>query len=202
MEIDTKAITQQFDENTPKYTELKNKVDYILKKSIKNKNIKIHGVNSRIKGISSFIDKIRRKNITRPFEQVHDLVGCRVICLFLSDLDKIRKILIEEFDVFEEDDKVNDSEMEFFGYMSLHLKARLKNSYDTLSTNDVGNNISFEIQVRTITQDAWAAISNHLDYKQSTSFIPKELKRDFYALNGLFYVADTHFSILQKEGLK
>ena len=55
MAINTKAIVQQFDENTPKYIKLKNKVDYILKKTIKNKNIKIHDVNSRIKSIDSFI---------------------------------------------------------------------------------------------------------------------------------------------------
>jgi hypothetical protein len=28
------------------------------------------------------------------------------------------------------------------------------------------------------------------------------LRRDFYALSGLFYVADTHFTILRKEQSK
>jgi hypothetical protein len=54
---------------------------------------------------------------------------------------------------------------------------------------------AFEIQVRTIAMDAWANVSHYLEYKTEED-IPKELKRDFYALSGLFYVADTHFEML------
>ena len=54
----------------------------------------------------------------------------------------------------------------------------------------------FEIQVRTIAQDAWASVSYHLDYKKEET-IPVELRRDFYALSGLFYIADQHFKILR-----
>nr|VFJ73047.1 MAG: ppGpp synthetase catalytic domain-containing protein (RelA/SpoT-type nucleotidyltranferase) [Candidatus Kentron sp. FW] len=161
--------------------------------------IKIHALTSRIKGIDSLIDKVRRKEITRPFEQIHDLIGFRIVCLFLSDLDRIRDIIREEFDVFEEDDKVNDSEIQIFGYMSLHLKAGLKHSHDIQSGHE-SPSIPFEIQVRTIAQDAWASVSHHLGYKRK-GVIPERLKRDFYALSGLFYVADTHFAILQKEKL-
>ena len=119
-------------------------------------------------------------------------MGFRVVCLFLSDLKEIEQIICQEFEVFEKDDKVNDTELNIFGYMSLHLKA-----YSHFSADDVSK-MSFEIQVRTIAQDAWASISHYLDYKKESA-IPKQLKRDFHALSGLFYVADTHFSLLQKE---
>jgi hypothetical protein len=46
--------------------------------------------------------------------------------------------------------------------------------------------------------DAWATVSHHLDYKQQID-IPRELKADFNALAGLFYVADTHFEMYKKE---
>jgi hypothetical protein len=59
-------------------------------------------------------------------------------------------------------------------------------------------NISFEIQVRTIFMDAWANISHYLSYKNEAD-VPKNLKRDFQALSGLFYVADTHFELFFKE---
>ena len=84
--------------------------------------------------------------------------------------------------------------------MSLHYKVKLRHETDTPSLSSVKNTY-FEIQVRTISQDAWAAISHYLDYKQENIF-PSELKRDFYALSGLFYVADTHFSILKQEQSK
>jgi putative GTP pyrophosphokinase len=58
--------------------------------------------------------------------------------------------------------------------------------------------IPFEIQVRTILMDAWANVSHYLDYKKDSS-IPSELRRDFYALSGLFYVADKHFEMFFGE---
>ncbi len=61
--------------------------------------------------------------------------------------------------------------------------------------------IQFEIQVRTLAMDAWATISHYLDYK-SSSDVPKELRKDFFALSGLFYVADTHFEMFYDETLK
>ena len=41
-------------------------------------------------------------------------------------------------------------------------------------------------------------ICYHLDYKQEID-IPSNLRRDFYALSGLFYVADTHFEMLRNS---
>jgi len=42
--------------------------------------------------------------------------------------------------------------------------------------------------------DAWANVSHYLAYKGESS-IPEELRRDFYALSGLFYIADKHFEL-------
>ena len=69
-------------------------------------------------------------------------------------------------------------------------------------TDIIDNNkkFLFEIQIRTITQDAWASISHYLDYKNEIS-IADELKKDFYALSGLFYIADTQFNKIQESVL-
>lgn len=197
MKIDTELLRNEYDATVPKYEELANAVEYSLIKKIDKHGIKTHSISYRIKELSSFLDKVRRNNIEKPFEQIHDLVGFRVVCLFLPDLEEIGNIIHEEFDVFEKDDKVNDTELNIFGYMSLHLKARLKSTGESSYSDDI-NNIPFEIQVRTIAQDAWASISHYLDYKK-TSIIPEQLRRDFHALSGLFYVADTHFAILRKD---
>jgi hypothetical protein len=59
-------------------------------------------------------------------------------------------------------------------------------------------NLPFEIQVRTIAMDAWANVSHHLDYKTDKD-VPAELRKDFYALSGLFYVADRHFEMFYSQ---
>lgn len=197
MEIDTERIIRQYDANLQNYEKLAGDVQSLLVKSINKHGVKTHSITSRIKEVASFLDKIRRKNIEKPFGQIHDLVGFRVVCLFLSDIDEIRKIIREEFNVFEEDDKINDTETNIFGYMDIQLKACLKSANETDSPEETSK-IPFEIQVRTIAQDAWASISHYLDYKKSST-IPKQLKRDFHALSGLFYVADTHFSFLKQS---
>ncbi len=200
MEIDTERIFQQYNANLQNYEKLVKVVLSLLIKSIKKHGVKTHSITPRIKEIASFLDKIRRKNIEKPFEQVHDLVGFRVVCLFLSDIDEIGEIIREEFDVFEEDDKINATEANIFGYMDIQLKAYLKSANEPDSSEKISK-IPFEIQVRTIAQDAWASISHYLDYKKPST-IPKQLKRDFHALSGLFYVADTHFLFLKQEQSK
>nr|VFJ87494.1 MAG: hypothetical protein BECKLFY1418B_GA0070995_100713 [Candidatus Kentron sp. LFY] len=197
MKMDKRSIIEQYHANRRDYGRLVGEVERILNESIERHGIKIHALTSRIEEIDSLLDKAQRKGISKPFEQIHDLIGFRIVCLFLSELDEISDIIKEEFDVFEEDDKVNASEMQIFGYMSLHLEARLKSD---AQSNDALTSTPFEIQVRTIAQDAWASVSHYLDYKE-ISAVPENLKRDFYALSGLFYVADTHFSILQKAKL-
>jgi putative GTP pyrophosphokinase len=184
MELDVNVLRASYDSKTDDFQLLIDTVKFILKKEIDRNKIKIHDFTHRIKPFESFLDKIRRKNVVDPFKDMHDLVGFRIVCLFLPDLELVGNIIHREFDVFEEDDKVDNSEVDIFGYMSLHYKAKLK-----------------VIQVRTIAQDAWASISHYLDYKQE-SFLPFQLRRDFHALSGLFYVADTHFSMLRQEQSK
>ena len=129
-----------------------------------------------------------------------DVVGLRIVCLFHSDVKEIGVIVKKNFEIIEEDDKINSVDVDIFGYMSLHYKAKLKDvSSDSYYKNI--KDIPFEIQIRTVAQDAWASISHYLDYKNESE-IPIQLKRDFHALSGLFYVADTHFEILQQEVTK
>lgn len=197
MKIETKAILKQYDTNLKNYESLAKLVKHELIETINKHCIKTHAISHRIKELNSLLDKVRRKKLENPFEQLHDIVGFRIVCLFLPDLQEINKIIHELFEVFKEDDKINNSELNIFGYMSLHLKCRMK---DPKINEKSEQSIPFEIQVRTIAQDAWASISHYLDYKKE-SVIPEQLKRDFHALSGLFYVADTHFSILRKEQL-
>ncbi|MHC4604763.1 MAG: GTP pyrophosphokinase, partial [Planctomycetota bacterium] len=134
--------------------------------------------------------KVAVKKIEEPFKDIKDFVGLRVVCLFLSDLDRVEKVLDDTFEVIGRKDKTNDIGKDVFGYMGRHFIVKLKEAKET-------NDMLFEIQVRTIAQDAWASVSHYLDYK--TNSIPEDLEKDFHALSGLFYVADTHFSFIKQD---
>jgi hypothetical protein len=83
-----------------------------------------------------------------------------------------------------------------FGYMSVHFIATMKKEHSGPRYDHIAS-FPFEIQVRTIAMDAWANVSRYLDYRTDQD-VPNDLKRDFYALSGLFYVADKHFEMFYK----
>ena len=195
--MDIDRLISEFDAKHESYKQLEENAKRLLFEELSRKKIKIHLIHSRVKSFNSFHDKIRRKKYIDPFNEVKDIVGLRVVCLFLSNISKIHEIIRKIFEVLEEENKIENKPKDVFGYLDLQLIAKLKNQTSEQSLENV-QNIPFEIQIRTITQDAWAAISHTLDYKQESQ-IPPELKRDFYALNGLFYVADTHFDMLDKK---
>ena len=192
---DIDQLRNEYNSRKGLFKQLIEAAKFIISQEIQNQLIKIHVCDPRIKPFDSFVKKIRRKGVKEPFQEIMDVVGLRIVCLYHSDVKKIGVIVKKNFEIIEEDDKINSVDVNIFGYMSLHYKAKLK---DVSSDYKNFKDIPFEIQIRTIAQDVWATISHDLDYKNESE-IPIHLKRDFHALSGLFYVADTHFEILKQE---
>ena len=193
IEFDSEEISQIFKQNEHLYEKLQTESLFSLEEELAKTNIKIHSIPSRIKGLDSFLDKINFYRIKNPFEEINDIVGLRVICLFLTDIEKIGNVIRNSFDVIKEDNKIDNSKFASFGYLSVHFIVKLGKNFKGTRYNNILD-MPFEVQVRTIAMDAWANISHYLDYKTDKD-IPKELKRDFYALSGMFYVADKHFQM-------
>lgn len=191
------ALRQKYDMKVPALRQLQEEATFILEHSLAKSGLKYHSLTSRIKTFESFFTKAERMRSPNPLEIIHDLVGLRIVCLFLSDIEKVAKLIRECFHVLEEDDKIEGQEIASFGYMSFHFKVEMKPSYVGPRYDAIAK-LSLEIQVRTIAMDAWAATSHYLDYK-SDSDVPSDLRRDFYALSGLFYVADKHFEMFFKS---
>jgi len=179
----------------PTHKQLKEETIFILQSILQHSNIKYHSMSGRIKTPESVLEKLKRKQAA-DLHQLTDLVGVRVVCLFLSDIAKIGELVRKNFEVVEEDNKIEGEELGSFGYMSLHFIVRIKKSYTGPRYDSIRSTV-FEIQIRTIAMDAWAATSHYLDYK-SAQDVPKQLRKDFFALSGLFYVADQHFEMFFK----
>lgn len=188
-----KKLSQQFEDKKRTFENLETEGLFIIRRALQPTDIKLHSISSRIKELQSFLDKVERTQTKKPFEEIHDIVGLRVICLFLSDIERIGTVIRNSFLVLQEDNKIEGSEISSFGYMSVHFIVMMKKEYSGPRYDHIGN-IAFEIQVRTIAMDAWANVSHYLEYKSETD-VPTDLRRDFYALSGLFYVADKHFEM-------
>jgi putative GTP pyrophosphokinase len=191
--IDVPTLTAEYQARTPLYEHLEGEALYILKSALVQSNIKFHSITSRLKELDSFLDKAQRKELKNPLDEIHDVVGLRVVCLLLSDIERIGSLVRASFAILGEDDKVEGTEVSSFGYMSVHFIAEMKSEFVGPRYDRIAD-MAFEIQVRTIAMDAWANVSHYLEYK-SDEDVPSELRRDFYALSGLFYVADKHFEM-------
>lgn len=200
--MDSHELTtpEYYDSMLDNFNKLAEEAEFALRSKLDPSGIKLHTISTRVKEKSSYLEKIERKGYTNPREQVEDVVGLRVVCLFTSDLERIQNIIHSVFDVNAEEDKIKSLPADSFGYMSVHYICTLdsKNSgprYDHLK------NIKFEVQCRTILMDAWANVSHYLAYKQGAG-LPASLKKDFHALSGLFHVADRQFESFYDETQK
>jgi putative GTP pyrophosphokinase len=186
-------LRKQYEQIVSKLNNLKDEVIYILKKEIESHNIPIHMIDGRIKEYNSLIAKAKRQDIQNPLEDIDDICGIRIICLFLSDLTRIGDIIDKSLEVLRKDDKLTSKSEDQFGYMSIHYVCKVPGSYVGPRYDDI-KKFCFEIQIRTIAMHAWDTISHYLDYK-SPQTIPSDIRKDFYALSGLFYLADSHFEL-------
>lgn len=201
--FDHAALAAEYERQRPLRESLRQEVEFALEQELAQARLKTHSVRGRVKELDSLLEKAERRSYGDPIRDAKDLVGIRVVVLFLNDLDRVQAIANRLFDIFDCDDKVAPSDPERedrFGYMSVHLLGRLRHDhagprYDALK------GMEFELQIRTVVMDAWANVSHYLGYK-SPAAIPQELRRDFYALSGLFYVADSHFELFSRQSMR
>jgi putative GTP pyrophosphokinase len=125
-------------------------------------------------------------------DHISDLVGLRIVCLYEDDIEKIGKVLHEQFEVVSVTDKIATIENTegSFGYKGLHFDIKLKKPRLELPEYLTYADLRFEVQVRTIVQDSWSVLDHKIKYKKS---IPNQLKRRINTLAALFELADREF---------
>ncbi len=189
-----------YDRNVERYNRLKDEVAFAITQALDSADIKAHLIEGRVKSLESLREKVERKGYSYPETDVQDIVGARVVVRFLSDLSRVEAEVNRIFDVLSRQDKVEGEATESFGYMSMHYNCKL-GAGSAGPRYDAVKDIVFELQVRTMLMDAWANVSHYLAYKGGAS-IPLELRRDFFALSGLFYVADQHFELFYGKAME
>lgn len=188
---------QEFEKVRHLYEKLQDTVVYDLNQVLRDRDLdsQIHGgVTYRVKETESFRKKISRKSYTDPLKNTRDLLGVRIVCLYPSVLRDIDKVINETFKVVRFEDKSQGPSPELWRYSSIHYDCKLDENCSGPRYDDL-KDLVFEIQVRTILQDAWATVEHKLGYKNEKQ-IPDELKREFSALAGLFHVADQRFQFI------
>lgn len=191
---------KQFLNQEGDFTLLCQEIAYILKKELINENIDFSAVTHRAKTLKSFIEKIQRKSYKNPFKEITDFSGVRIVFLYVKDYPLIEKLIRKNFQVVEKVDKLNEKDVDQFGYGAIHFIVKLGKAHKGARYDDL-KDLVCEIQVRTILQDAWAIVDHHLIYKNEED-VPQHLRRKLNSLAGLFETADDQFQRIKEERLE
>ena len=190
-------LIRKFIESRPDYEQLCSEVSYILEKRLGERRIEVASISHRAKKLESFLEKFERKSYGSPLDEITDLAGVRVVCLYVNDIAEIEGIVEKEFIVFEKIDKIEEKGTDRFGYNAMHFLVRLGKGSAGARYDDL-RQLTCEIQVRTVLQDAWSIIQHHLVYKRESE-VPHQLQRRLNSLAGLLETADDQFERIRDD---
>lgn len=181
-------------DNAEAHETLGRKVTAILESALREAGIEYLSVTHRVKRLDSALEKIARKSYLDPVNELHDLLGVRVIAFIETDLPRIRDLIEKRFNVHRAKsvDKNHELGADRLGYRSIHYVCDLGEAGPRPPER---SDLLFEIQVRTVLQHAWAEILHERKYKFA-GVLPSEIERRLNLLAGVLELADLEFADL------
>ncbi len=158
---------------------LETQLNILIKEfEFKNKYNPVEHIKSRLKTEKSAIEKLNKKGYevtsNNLILHIHDMIGIRIVCSFLSDVYNMVNIIknSKQFKIKSEKDYIKNPKKT--GYMSYHLIV-----FVPIYLNDRVEYVESEIQIRTIAMDFWASLDHKIQYKFPKK-IPDEVKKEMY----------------------
>lgn len=161
---------------------LNNDINTLIKEYINDSNYNpINHIEYRIKSIDSINDKLKRKgyeiNDDNTFKYIRDVVGYRIICNFLSEVDEVVKIIESSKQIKIVSRKDYITHPKNTGYISYHLIVEVP-----IYLSSGVEYIPAEIQIRTLAMNFWAALDHKIQYK-FPSVVPDEVAKELYNIS-------------------
>lgn len=191
---DKDRLARQYAEYLPECVALAERLETRLKSCVRVSSTPTY--KSRVKSFNSYYRKLLRTlpentRETTDLPTITDIIGIRIICAFLQDLVEVERCLKECFTVMEVERKGADRTFREFGYESTHILLAIPD--DLREGLRLPAGLIFEVQIRTILQDAWAEVEHELVYKSEFSPFDLPLKRKLASINASLSLADIIF---------
>ena len=190
-------VVKRFLDQRHDYEKLCSEVAYTLNRKLMKAGVDFSTISYRAKTLDSFLEKVQRKSYQDPILDITDFAGVRVVYLYSDDLARLESVIEENFEILEKVDKLTKKRNDEFGYGAVHFLVKLGKEFTGPRYDDL-KDLVCEIQTRTVLQDAWAIIDDHLIYK-SESGIPTFLRRRLNSLAMSFERADNEFRNIRAE---
>ncbi|QGU02354.1 GTP pyrophosphokinase YwaC [Corynebacterium kalinowskii] len=125
-----------------------------------------------------------------PWHDIKDIIGIRITTYFSADIPVVLDVLGKQFNVLKSVDKAAETRIAGgFGYGSHHMILQVPEDSDDLAPY---RGFTFEVQVRTVLQHAWAEFEHDIRYKGTDEHDPR-IDRAFALAAGLIELADQQF---------
>ncbi|MFP3384958.1 GTP pyrophosphokinase family protein [Tritonibacter sp. SIMBA_163] len=200
IEIAKENSLRDFEAARPLYQKLVDEIIFALEQYLDADGVEYSEIVGRVKTLDSFADKIDRKLYSSPMSDTVDLAGVRVVCLFEQDLERVAGIVASNMSIIESEDKSEMLGDSLMGYQGRHLSVTLGKGFQGPRYSQLGD-LSCEIQIRTVLQDAWSKISHKLVYKNEAS-VPRPLRRSLNNVSSLMEIAQSVFDNVKSEQLE
>jgi putative GTP pyrophosphokinase len=210
-ELEKQVFSDYYDSNKKNFIAAKNTYIRLINALIKKSGIdEVTRTEGRIKDKDECIKKFHRKYQNRleaeekPYEIksfISDLIGIRIVCLYEDQITLLSEMLQKHFKLLDITDKISSIENteEIFGYKGLHMDLALNDEMASSPRYYKYADNFFELQIRSLIQDAWSVLDHKIKYKKS---IPIDLKRRINILSALFELADREFKEIRDATLE
>jgi putative GTP pyrophosphokinase len=153
-------------------------------------------IKHRVKDFEGYLHKLTKVEAGghRP-EHIEDMLGIRIICPFLDDLDEVERVMTNHFAIRGVDRKRQSQSVREFGYDATHFVMDIRGQGVAHPLPHVAP--VCEVQLRTILQDAWAEVEHELIYKSDWPIPTYRIRRKLAALNANLALSDIIFQELR-----
>lgn len=179
-------------------SEIKMKFDNMSKQyEASNKHSPIEVIESRVKSISSILQKADKKGIPLDSlaENMEDIAGVRIICRFVEDIEKVMQMIHEreryDMTVIDKRDYITNTKLS--GYRSFHVVVNYP-----IVTISGKKDLKVEIQIRTMSMNFWATIEHSLNYKYNGN-IPGHVQERLVSSAEAAFQLDREMSSIRDE---
>ncbi len=143
---------------------------------IKHGYTPVEHMKSRLKTMPSIKKKLEEKGYSftpdNIEKQINDIIGCRIVVSFLSDVYDIVSLISHSPNLIIKERKDYIANPKESGYTSYHIIALVP-----IYLENRVEYIQAEIQVRTVAMDFWASLDHKIRYKFHES-IPEEVQKE------------------------
>lgn len=188
------------------YQEYSRRMKHLLQDLISRESVQVYALEGWAKTPDEFFNELSNKRgvlPADPFRDVPDLATVRILLYFPTDVITVEKVIQEEFlvDLPRSTTSKDLEDPDIFGYKSIIYDVSLKSDRGRLREWEKYRDLKLHVQVRTMLQEAWAAVSPEIS--GTTDVVTKgKLKRKLSRVSALLEEADEDFHYLREAAKK